>query len=137
MLLASDFQMVFISPSWLIQTHTRLFLPSTQTSGSKHWDALIMAFISVYQFRFKPANSVSTTVTLFQFLKDFLMWTIFKVFTEFVTIFLLIFIFWYFGLEAYGISAPQPGIEATHAALEGSLNHWTTGVHSHYYFQQF
>ena len=65
------------------------------------------------------------------------MWAIFKVFTKFVTILLLIFIFWYFGLEAYGISAQQPGIETTHPALEDSLNLWTTGVHNHYYFELF
>ena len=35
------------------------------------------------------------------------------------------FIFWFFGLEARGILIPQPGIEPTPSALEGSLNHWT------------
>ena len=65
------------------------------------------------------------------------MWTIFKVLTESVTMFLLIFIIWYFGLEAYGVSAPQPGTESTHPALEGNLNHRTTGVPSRYYFNLF
>ena len=32
--------------------------------------------------------------------------------------------FWFCGLEARGILAPQPGTEPP--ALEGSLNHWTT-----------
>ena len=34
-------------------------------------------------------------------------WTIFKVFIEFVTI---LFMFWFFGHEAYGILAPRLGI---------------------------
>ena len=33
--------------------------------------------------------------------------------------------FWFFGLEAYGILAPQPGIEPTASALEGKV--LTTG----------
>ena len=50
------------------------------------------------------------------------MWTIFKVFTEFVTILLL-----FYGPEACGTLAPRPGIEPAPPALEGkSLNHWTT-----------
>ena len=40
----------------------------------------------------------------------FLMWTIFKVCTEFVVI---LFMFWFFGHEVCGISAPRPGIEPT------------------------
>ena len=34
------------------------------------------------------------------------MWTIFKVFIEFVTILLLSYMFWFFGLKACGILAP-------------------------------
>ena len=35
--------------------------------------------------------------------------------------------FWFFGLEAFGILAPRPGIELTLPALESEvLNHWTT-----------
>ena len=49
------------------------------------------------------------------------MWTIFKVFTEFVRILLL---FWFFGPRAYQALAPQPGIKPTAPALEG--NDWTT-----------
>ena len=37
------------------------------------------------------------------------MWAIFKVFTEFVTILLLIFFCLFFGCEACGISAPNQG----------------------------
>ena len=36
--------------------------------------------------------------------------------------------FWFFGHEACGILAPQPGIEPTPPALEGEVsNHRTTG----------
>ena len=51
----------------------------------------------------------------------FLMWTILKVFIEFVTILPLLFVFWLFGQEAYGILAPQPGIKPTPHALEGEV----------------
>ena len=59
------------------------------------------------------------------------MWTIFKVFTEFDTILLLVFfvfffMFWFFGCEACGILAPQPGVEPTPPALEGEV--LTTGL---------
>ena len=50
------------------------------------------------------------------------MWTIFKVFIEFVTVLLL---FWFFGREACGILAPRPGIEPAPPALEGEV--LTTG----------
>ena len=46
---------------------------------------------------------------LFYFLKHFFIWTIFKVFTEFVTILLLLSMFWFFGYEVCGISTPPPG----------------------------
>ena len=51
------------------------------------------------------------------------MWTIFKVF-EFVTV-LLLFLFWFFGHEACGILAPQPGTDPAPPALEGEVP--TTG----------
>ena len=50
------------------------------------------------------------------------MWTIFKVFIEFVTILLL---FYVLGHEACGILAPQPGIEPAPPAQEGKV--LTTG----------
>ena len=54
------------------------------------------------------------------------MWTIFKVFIEFVTILLPFFMFWFFGHKACGILASQPGTEPTPPALEGEVfNHWT------------
>ena len=50
----------------------------------------------------------------------FLMWTIFKVFIEFVTI-LLPFYVLVFGPKACGILALRPGIEPAPPALEGEI----------------
>ena len=52
------------------------------------------------------------------------MWTILKVFIEFVTILLLFYVL-VFGHEACGILAPRPGIEPTTPELEGKVS--TTG----------
>ena len=55
------------------------------------------------------------------------MWTIFKVFTEFVTMLLLFYVLVFFIRGAGGILAPWPGIEPTLPAFgRQSLNHWTT-----------
>ena len=53
------------------------------------------------------------------------MWTIFKVFIEFVTILLLFYVLVVFGREARGILAPHPGVETACPALEGEVP--TTG----------
>ena len=57
------------------------------------------------------------------------MQTIFKVFTEFVTMSLQ-FYFLCFCVcvcgEACGILTPSPGVEPTPLALKGGLTHWTT-----------
>ena len=49
------------------------------------------------------------------------MWIIFKVFIEFVTILLLVYVVSFFDFEAYGILAPRPGIEPAPAVLEGKV----------------
>ena len=49
------------------------------------------------------------------------MWTIFRVFIEFVIVLLLFFVLFFFGPKACGILAPQPGIEPMHPALEGKV----------------
>ena len=67
---------------------------------------------------------LSTGDTLYLLKNFFLMWTIFKVFIEFVTI-LLMFCFGFFGCEACGILAPWPGNEPAPLALEGEVS--TTG----------
>ena len=60
------------------------------------------------------------------------MWTIFKVFIEFVTILLLFYVSVFclfvclFSREACGILPPQPGIEPEPPALEGKV--LTTGL---------
>ena len=54
------------------------------------------------------------------------MWTIFKVFIEFVIALFLLFAFLLFGHEACGILVPQVGIEPTPLALEREI--FTTGL---------
>ena len=57
------------------------------------------------------------------------MWTIFKVFIEFVTIFLLFFFFFLllpFDQEADRVPSSRPNMEPAPPTLEGSLNQWTT-----------
>ena len=53
------------------------------------------------------------------------MWTIFKIFIEFVTILLLFSVlvsfFFVFGHEACGISAPRQGVKPAPTALEGEV----------------
>ena len=56
----------------------------------------------------------------------FLMWAIFKVFLESVTILLLWFMFWFFSCKICGILIPWPGIKPVPTGLEGKDNHWTT-----------
>ena len=49
---------------------------------------------------------------------------IFKVFIEFITILFLFFflMFWFFGVEACGILAPQPETESAPCALESEVS---------------
>ena len=57
------------------------------------------------------------------------MWTIFKVFIEFVKIFLLFFFFFLllpFDQEADRVPSSRPNMEPAPPTLEGSLNQWTT-----------
>ena len=61
----------------------------------------------------------------FLFLKDFLMWTIFKVLIEFLQ-YCSCLMLWFFGCEACRILAPQPGIELAPPALECKV--LTTGL---------
>ena len=55
-----------------------------------------------------------------------LIWTIFKVFIEFVTILLLFYVLVFFGHKACGIPAPCAGLKPTLPALEGEI--LTTGT---------
>ena len=54
-------------------------------------------------------NSKTVKNKLHGIKKNFLKWIIFKVFVEFVTALLLLFIFWFFGHDAGGILAPDQG----------------------------
>ena len=63
----------------------------------------------------------TSRICCFFFKIFFLMWTISKVFIEYC----FCFMFWVFGHEACGISAPRPGIEPIPPALEGEV--LTTG----------
>ena len=54
----------------------------------------------------------------------FLMWTILKSLLNLLQ-YCFCFMFWFFGHEACGISAPQPGIEPTPPTLQGKV--FTTG----------
>ena len=59
------------------------------------------------------------------FLKDFLVWTIFKVFIEFVTTLLLFYILVFWPQDMWDLSFPIK--DRTHTLCIGrrSLNHWT------------
>ena len=52
---------------------------------------------------------------------DIFMWTLFKVFIEFVTILLLLSMFWFSGQRARWILAPRPGIQPAPCTLEGQV----------------
>ena len=49
------------------------------------------------------------------------MWTIFKIFIEFVTILLLFYVSGFFGHKTCRTLSPQPGIEPISPALEGEV----------------
>ena len=73
---------------------------------------------------FSQSQNLSTI--LFFFLRFFWCGPFLKFLIEFVTILLLFYVFWFFGHEACGILAPQPGIKPTPPALEGEV--LTTGL---------
>ena len=63
------------------------------------------------------------------------MWLILKVFIEFVTILLFLFMFWFFGIQAHGLLAPWLGMESAPPVLEGKVLtiRPARGVPRHYY----
>ena len=63
----------------------------------------------------------------------FLMWSILKIFIEFVTILFLFYVL-FFGWKAYGILAPRPGIEPTAHTLEGEVLPTGLSRKSHHLF---
>ena len=86
---------------------------------------LPFSFIFIIYFSFKKSNwdpwtfkPDGTGLGFSSF--SFLIWTIFKVFVQDVTI-LLLLLFWFFGLEICGILAPKLEIQPTLPALKGKL----------------
>ena len=73
---------------------------------------------NLLQFLFFPPLSLKKKKNIYIYI--YLLWTIFKVFIEFVPIFLLFYVlvFW---PEVCGILAPQPGIEPSPPALESEI----------------
>ena len=64
-------------------------------------------------------------LTIFLSIFFFLMQTIVKVFIEFVTILLLLFMFWFLGCRACGILTPRPGIQpALHLGRVGGNGYY-------------
>ena len=63
------------------------------------------------------------------------MWTIFKVFIEFVNNIASILCFGFFGRKACGILVPQPGVEPEPPVLEGEV--LTTGPPGNSLFRLF
>ena len=95
-----------------------LFKPSSTS-------APILPYIPLRSLQPAICFHVQVKFAFIYFFKDVLIWTIFKVFTEFVTLSLLFYVFWFFGHEACGILVPQPEIEPAPPALEGEV--LTTG----------
>ena len=63
---------------------------------------------------------------LTSFFKDFLMWTIFKIFIEFVTIWLLFYVLVYWPWVMWDLSSPTKDQTHTLCIWRPSCNHWTT-----------
>ena len=85
----------------------------------------LIYYFMYLSFKIHTKSMYYLNFILFPFLKILLVWTIFKVFIEFVTILLLFYVLFLFGHEAWGILAPPPGIEPIPLALEGEV--LTTG----------
>ena len=85
-------------------------------SYHKH-EVIAIIFLNIY---FMPDSLLSDSQGTSFIILVFTMWTIVKVFIEFVTKLLLfsVLVFW---LKACGISAPRPGMELTPSALEDEI----------------
>ena len=92
-------------------------------SGSLQGQLRLPAYLTFWEVQFSPEILVCTGLFLKLFF--FLMWTIFKVLIEFVTILLLFYIL-VLGHKVCGIFAPWAGIKPTPLALEGKV--MTTGL---------
>ena len=86
-----------------------------------------------YKLLFNSLQYISPFKSLFGlrtffFLKDFLMWTTFKVFIEFVTILLLFYVLGFWPWGTWDLSSPTRNQTCTPCIGRWSLNHWTTRV---------
>ena len=119
---AVSLQAIAVDPGWL--GDVCLLLPAASACRRSSWR---VEDWTVEQQCCFPRMIVSTQVWfVFAFLKIFWMWTIVKIFIEFVTTLLLFYVL-IFGPKARGILASWPGIEPTSLALgRWILNHWTT-----------
>ena len=100
----------------------------------------VSLFLPPFSFSFRTSSSFSCIATPFSvfvplffavfalsFSMVFWIWTLFKVFIEFVMILLVFYVLCLlFGHEACGILGPWPGTEPSRPCIGGwSLNHWT------------
>ena len=105
---------------------TDLFSPLKQLTLTFTWyrqkDYLIRFPIVFLVLICSPWNYISF---LFLFLRFFLMWTIFKVFIEFVTILFLFYalVFWLWGM--WDLTSPTRNWTCTPCIGRWSPNHWT------------
>ena len=106
-----------ISP-WEFQTYTK----KVRSSKNK----VITCRLYFHKVSSKGTSDLSESSHLFFFfLRFFLMWTIFKVFIEFVTILLLFYVLvlWLWGMG--DLSSLTRDQTCTLCVRKGSLNHWT------------
>jgi len=72
--------------------------------GGAWWAAIYGVVQS--RTRLKRLSSSSSFIAMFSFLKDFLMWTIFTIFIEFVTILLLFYVLVFWSRGMWDLSSP-------------------------------
>ena len=83
-------------------------------------------FFLIEVFNFLPSSFHDPLFYFILFLKIFLMWTIFKVFIEFVTVLLLFYVLVFWPQGMWDLSSPTRDWTLTHCIGRWSLNYWTT-----------
>ena len=84
---------------------------------------LLLHSVSIKDF--PPWGHSTASTDFFFFLRFFLMWTIFKVFIEFVTILLLFYVLVFWPRGMWDLSSPTRNRTRTPFIGRRSLNHWT------------
>ena len=84
----------------------------------------IIGTLQIVHFSHKPNSGMISPGTIFSnnihpLSVDNFMWTLFKVFIEFVAILLLLSMFWFSGQGVHGILVPRPRIHPAPCTLEG------------------